>query len=76
MNCYYVAIKVGSSGKTCIRDKNGEVKKFWNIQMAVSEMADEMNYDCDHWRVIEVPKGEPDDYDGTVVAEIRTGRLM
>jgi len=28
----------------------------------------------EHWRVVEVPAGEPWDYDGVIVAEVKTGR--
>lgn len=37
---------------------------------AIATVAD----DWEHWRVVEVPAGEPWDYDGTIVAAIRTGR--
>lgn len=77
MNVYYVAIKVGSSGKICVREEvTGEIRKFGHLQAALLEMIQYVDTDWDYWRVIEVPESEPDDYDGTVVAEIRTGRLM
>jgi hypothetical protein len=66
----YVAVRVGSREKHPL-----EQASFKVIKLAVFAISKVMNDNGDWWRVVEIPPGEDLDYDGTVVAEIKTGRL-
>jgi hypothetical protein len=68
---YYVAIRVPGN-------KNNEIEKvkFKDIRQAIVLISHYIDEEYDRWRVVEIPDDEPIDYDGTVVAEIQTGRLF
>lgn len=71
MSVRYVAVRVNDNQNNLIGSR-----LFYSICEAINNISLVLEKNGDWWRVVEIPSNEPPDFDGTVVAEIKTGRLF
>lgn len=72
----YEVIQVGKGGAARGNHHKGATGIRFRSKKAALLAAARACGECETWRVVEIPPGEPLDYDGHVVAEVTIERLM